>query len=327
MQPIGLVAGRDQVIRDEARGELLPALDRRLRTRQIPRVGPLEEASLVLSFPIVIVVLDGEHSVAQRTGALPRIRIEMLAVRTDTPASPRGPRLLEWHLARGACSRIGRVRDFVEIAACRTDEDAPRVSPIRRKQIPWKQIDRLFAGRTVDRLYPEERLYGYLCVAVARAGRTIVLPDLVVQRLDEGSCGPFIPRQVEMLDLLANDPGRHRIDVKSLHVATETVRFDQRGSAAHKRISDSTTREVVGGKERVLQRALPELGKDQTTKQRARTPREPFVNADDRAIILLDLLFPEGQSGDHRNVEVSLDTHVPSCRVGETSAQTGSLNE
>ena len=192
---------------------------------------------------------------------------------------------------------------------------------------PGNKIDRLFAGRTVDRLYPEERFYGYLCVAVARAGRTIVLPDLVVQRLDEGSCGPFIRRHVEMLDLLANDPGRHRIDVKSLHVATETVRFDQRGSAAHKRISDSTTREVVGGKERVLQRALPELGKDQTTKQRARTPREPFVNADDRAIILLDLLFPEGQSGDHRNVEVSLDTHVPSCRVGETSAQTGSLNE
>lgn len=187
------------------------------------------------------------------------------------------------------------------------------MSATRGEQIPREQIDRLAAGRAVDRLHPQERLHGNLCVAVSRAGRAIVLPDLVVELLDERSCGAVIRRYVEMLDLLANDPGRHRVDVEPVHVASEPIGFDQRRSSAHERICDPTAGEVVGSKERVLQGTVPELGEDQTAKQRARTPREPLVHADDGAIVLLDLLLPERQAGDHRNVEVSLDTHVPPC--------------
>lgn len=73
MQPVGFVPGRDRFIGDETRGEPLPALAGRLGASEILGVGSLEEAAPMLCFPFVVVILDGEHAVVQRAGALRRV--------------------------------------------------------------------------------------------------------------------------------------------------------------------------------------------------------------------------------------------------------------
>ena len=48
-----------------------------------------------------------------------------------------------------------------------------------------------------------------------------------------------------MLDPLANDPGRHRIDIESLNVAAKPIRLDQSGPSAYERVGDSPTGQIV----------------------------------------------------------------------------------
>lgn len=112
-----------------------------------------------------------------------------------------------------------------------------------------------------------------------------------------------------MVDLLAHDPGGHRIDVEPLHVAAESIRLQQRSAAAHERVGDLPASQVVAGKERLLQSAAAEFGENQAAEQRAGTAGEPLVNADDRTVVLLYLFLPQRQFGDHGDVEVSFDAH------------------
>ena len=121
-------------------------------------------------------------------------------------------------------------------------------------------------------------------------------------------------------------PGRHRIDVEALHIASDTVRLDQRGAAAHERIRDPDPPKVVRPEEQVLQPALAEFRKDQAAEQGPRTAGEPFVDADDRAVALLDLLLPERHPGDQGNVEALLDAHrrpSPSGPAGQSPGPGG----
>ena len=114
-----------------------------------------------------------------------------------------------------------------------------------------------------------------------------------------------------MLDLLADDPGRHRVDVESIHVASDAIRLDERRSPSHERIGNPQSRKVVRSKELVLQATLTELREQEATKQGSGTASEPLVNADDRAVVLLDLLLAERHFGDQGDVEPTFDTHPP----------------
>ena len=313
VQAAGLVARRDRVVGDEARREPPPVFAGRVRAREIVRVGPLEEAPPVLSLPPVIVVFDGEQAMPQGAAGFARIGVRMPAARTVAAASARRPRQPERAAAGRAFPGVVAVRGLVEIAAGRADEHVGRVAPVGRQQVSGEQIDRLAAPRAVERLDPQERLHRHLGVAVARAEGAVIASDLAAQRVDQAPGGPSVRGQIEMVDLLADDPGGHRIEVESLHVAAESIRLDQGGAAAHERVGDAPAGQVVAGKEGVLQWAGSELGQQEAAEQRAGPACEPLVNADDRAVVLLYLLLPQRQAGDQGNVEVALDAH-PGCR-------------
>ena len=100
-------------------------------------------------------------------------------------------------------------------------------------------------------------------------------------------------------------------------IAAESIRLDQGRAAAHERVGDAPAEQVIAGKERVLQWAGSELGEQEAAEQRAGTARKPLVHPDDRTVVLLYLLLPQRQAGDHGNVEVAFDAH-PGCRSSST---------
>jgi len=59
----------------------------------------------------------------------------------------------------------------------------------------------------------------------------------------------------------------------------------------------------------LLEGRFPELREEKAPKQGARAPGEPLVDADDRAVVLLDLLLPERHFGDQGDIEAPLDAH------------------
>src|SRR6516164_4260505 len=97
-----------------------------------------------------------------------------------------------------------------------------------------------------------------------------------------------------MLDLLPYDPRRHGVNVEPLNIATDTVRLYQRRASPHKRVGYAPVREGVGLVKQVLHGAISEFGKDQSSEKRARAAGEPFVDGDDRPVILLNLLLSQG---------------------------------
>ena len=183
------------------------------------------------------------------------------------------------------------------------------MAPVLGKQIAWKQIDGRTAGFAVQHLHPQERLHGHVRVPVARTQGPVVATDLGTQCGDQRAGSALVSCQVERLEFLADDPGGHRVDVESFDVASDAVRLDERRSASHERIGDSQSGEIVRSKEKVLQATLTELREHETTKQGAGTAGEPFVDTDERAVVLLNLLLPERHRGDQRDVEATFDAH------------------
>ena len=309
VQPVGLVAGRNGLVGHEARRELLPSPGRFVGAGQILGVGLLEETSLVLRLAVRVVVLDGEQAVSEWTVGVSRIGIVMSAVRAlaTPPACRSGPlkRARAGHAAPGPFA----VLDLVEVAARGADQDILRVAPVLGEQVARKQIDGVPTGFAVEHLDPQKGLHGDVRVAVARAGGPVVPIDLGAERVDERPGGPLVDRQVDMLDLLADDPRRHRVDVEPIHVASDAIRLDERRSPSHERIGNPQSRKVVRPKEQVFQRTLAELREKETTKQGSWAAGEPLVNADDRAVVLLDLLLSKCHCGNQRDVEPPLDAH------------------
>ncbi|MGH7091014.1 MAG: hypothetical protein ACREFQ_19110, partial [Stellaceae bacterium] len=112
-----------------------------------------------------------------------------------------------------------------------------------------------------------------------------------------------------MRDFLSNDPCRHRVDVKTFDIATDSVRLDERSAAAHERIQHETARERVAFEEALRDGLIAELGQNQSPEQAAGPARKPFMHRDDRPIVLLDLLFLQGKRGDDWNVKLRFDRH------------------
>ena len=183
------------------------------------------------------------------------------------------------------------------------------MASILRQQVAGKQIDGRPAGFAIEHLDPQKRLHRHVRVPVARAGGPVVATDLGAQGVDERIGGLLVGREVDRLDLLADDPGRHRIDVEAIHVASDAIRLDERRPASHERVGDTQPGKVVGSKEEVVQATLAELGEHEAAEQGARAACEPLVDTDDRAVVLLDLLLSKRHFGDQRNIEAPLDTH------------------
>ena len=309
MQTGGFISGRDFLVRHETRNDLFTTLRRYLYTCKILGVRFLEESSLVFRFPFGIVVFDREQAVPQRTADVCRIPIEVSTVRTFATPFPGRSRLTERDSACRAISCIFAIIDFVEVPTPGTDEHVFCMSPVLCKKVAGKQIDLPAAILTVEHFDPEEGLDRNIAITVQRASRKIIASDFLPQRSDEVLRRLPIAWKVDVLDFFADDPSRHRIDVEALHVTTDSVRLDEGRPSAHEGVRDTSAREIVGAEERFFKRVVAELCQDQSAKQGARASSEPFVDAYDRTIILLDLFFSERHCRDQRNVEPLLDAH------------------
>ena len=177
------------------------------------------------------------------------------------------------------------------------------------QEVSRKQVERRAAGFAVEYLDPEEGFDGNVLVAIEGTESPIVAVHLGAKCGDEVFGSLLVARNVEVLDCLSDDPGRHRTDVVAIYIAADAVRLDQRSAAAHERICDPKAGEVVRPEERVLQAILAEFGEDQAAEQGAGTAGEPLVDADAGAVVLLDLLLSQRHQSDEGNVETPFDAH------------------
>ena len=66
---------------------------------------------------------------------------------------------------------------------------------------------------------------------------------------------------------------------------------------------------IIGTKEGAVQTVTPKFRQDKGAKQGSGTAGEPFVDANNWAVVLLNLFLPQRQSTDERNIETPFNTH------------------
>jgi hypothetical protein len=113
------------------------------------------------------------------------------------------------------------------------------------QEIPGEHIEpcpALVAGSCLD---PEKIFRMGVGRTAERAAGPIEGADLRLQGIPQGRRRIGIFLQIKVLDLPVDDPPGHGIDVVSEDVATGPVGFQERGAAAHERIGDAASVEVV----------------------------------------------------------------------------------
>ena len=207
-------------------------------------------------------------------------------------------------------ARVLPVGHLVQYPTPGAEQHVLRVPPVLGDQVAWKEVDVPTAAHAPENLHPQEVLDVRRGGAAQRAGGAIQGSDIRLERLNQSrGCSP-IGHKVEVLDLLPDDPPRHRVDVPTSDVAPEPVGFDERCPPTHERIGHALARKRVRPEEQLSDGCLAELGEKKAPEERTGPPGEPLVHGDDRTVILLYLLFAQGECGDEGHVEVSLDAHV-----------------
>ncbi|HEX4081077.1 MAG TPA: hypothetical protein VHX61_19615 [Rhizomicrobium sp.] len=176
-------------------------------------------------------------------------------------------------------------------------------------QISGEKIDPIFALFASHGLHPQEIFHRNIAVAIKAAICLVESADFRFQAFDQFARGTGIGAQVEMLDLLAHDPGGHGIEIEALDVAADAIGFEERYAAPHEGIGDDPSRKIIRLEEGLGQRLVAELRKHKTAKQRPRPAREPFVHGDDGPEILLDLLLPQRHRGHESGIKALFDGH------------------
>jgi hypothetical protein len=75
-------------------------------------------------------------------------------------------------------------------------------------------------------------------------------------------------------------------------------------------VGNNSPGKVIGAKVSLGERFIAKFGKYQTTEKTSGTASKPFVNTNDRPIILLNLFLPQRQSGNQGNVKGVFNGHV-----------------
>jgi hypothetical protein len=227
----------------------------------------------------------------------------------DAAVALRGPGYDEFGTAASAFAGALEIGNLIKLAALMADENIQRVASVVGDEIAGEKIDIRAAFGAVDDFHPQGVFDWHVGVAVLWTGCAVKLSDLIRERCKHSVDGRAVSGKLEMFDLLAHNPGGHGIDVEAEHVATDAVGFKQRGAAAHEGVTHTLARKIVGAENNVAQRLSPEFCQGEAPKESAGTPGEPFVHGDDRAVILLDLLFAQCHGGDEGNIEACFDRH------------------
>ena len=214
---------------------MLPSPCRVGHSRQVLGVRFLEESTLVFRFAFGVVILDCEEAVVKWFPDYPGIGVGMPAVRAMAAPAARWPCLVKRDSTCGTVSGTLWIVNFVEIATCRTDQNIPGVTPILGEKVAGKEVERPAAAFAVENLDPQKGLNRHVSVAIMRAGCSVESVDLVPERGNESVGGPCVCSQIKGLDLLADNPGRHWVDIYALHIASKAIGFDKWRAPAHNR--------------------------------------------------------------------------------------------
>ena len=100
-----------------------------------------------------------------------------------------------------------------------------------------------------------------------------------------------------MFDLLLDDPIGHGVDVEPGDITAEPVGLYEWSAAAHEWIGDLDPLQTVCLVKGLPQGLVEKFGKQQASEQRPGSSGKPFVDGDNRPVVLLNLLFTQGEVG------------------------------
>jgi hypothetical protein len=239
----------------------------------------------------------------------PRVGVDMTARAAGAAVALRRSFDSQASVAVSALAGSTEVGNLVELTAVGTDQNVLRVSRVIGNEVAGEEIDVLAASCTVEHLDPQEILHRHVGIAVERASGAIAGADVALQRRQQRVGCLAVDAKIKVLDLFADDPRRHRVDIESEHVAADAVSLQEGGAAAHEGIGDNSLGKIVCDKIALGKRTLGELGEYQAAEEGAGAAGKPFMDGDDRSVILLDLLLLERQSGDQGDIEACFNGH------------------
>lgn len=155
---------------------------------------------------------------------------------------------------------------------------------------------------------------------VVRTGVMQVVDDYRLGTAVPPGPWPDPPRQAVVIPIRSNIP--HQLAGFLVAGVSAQLKLDELYRSFYDLVANQIATAIANARAYETERKRAEALA--ASEQRARSPGEPFVDRDDRPVILLDLLFLQRQRGNERNIKPRLDAHgmaptlgiVERCRRG-----------
>ena len=164
---------------------------------------------------------------------------------------------------------------------------------ILRQHVARKEIEGFPTHRARSRLDPQEILDVGVLSTSDKASRLVEVSYFLREASEQLARRLRVSLQIDLIDFFSHDPCRHRVDIRPDGVATDSVGFEHRRTAAHEWIGNRDAFEVVGSIVDIFNGTVPILRQQKTAEQRPRPACEPLMHCDERAVVLLNLLLTE----------------------------------
>ena len=182
-----------------------------------------------------------------------------------------------------------------------------RMPYVGRQEIARKQVHRVIALAAGNGFYPQKVFDVSIFIPAQIASSTVKKTDFLLHLHTQGVGRLEIRIQVEMFDLLFNDPIGHRVYIETGDVTPKPICLYEWRSTAHERIGNLDTFQMIGPIKAFAEWRLAKLGKQQTPEQCSGSARKPLMYRYNGSVVLLNLLFAQRKIGDKGNVEILFD--------------------
>jgi hypothetical protein len=185
-------------------------------------------------------------------------------------------------------------------------ENEVRVPRVLGDEIAGEEVDVPATSTALLLLHPKEILDPGAILAFD-ACRRVQLSDGLL------NIGRYLLRIISQrpaictAEFLADHPERHRVNVEADDIAAGAVRFEKRRAPAHEWVGDGDSFEMLAIEIGSPQGWVSKLGQEETAEECTGTTGEPFVDADHRPVVLLDLFFFGREASYEAHVEGVLD--------------------
>jgi len=193
-------------------------------------------------------IFDDEHTMARRPRAGVRIAIARAAVRARTMITLRDPRKRQWLPAEATVAWMLPIFGFAQFSTLLANKDVPGMAFILSNKVA-REEGKVFSAATARLFFHPEKIFHLRLRRTAlKTPSSIEMADLVFEPISQLAGSLLIRHQVQMFDLLTNDPVGHRVNVVTNDIASNPVSFDKRSSPAHEGVSNTNAFEIIGSK-------------------------------------------------------------------------------